>query len=69
MDMANLLNYLRHVQSESKKEYIPISGDGLTNEQLGEELQKAEEDIKAGRVYSVDEVFEKLRKEIEDSDI
>lgn len=69
MDIANLLNYLRHVQSESKNEYVPISGDGLTEEQLFEELQKAEEDIKAGRVYTVDEVFEKLRKEIEDSDI
>lgn len=68
MDIANLLNYLRHIQSESKKEYVPITGDGLTEEQLAEELKKGEEDIKAGRFYTADEVFEQLRKEIEDGD-
>lgn len=68
LDIANLLNYLRHIQSENEEEYIPVTGDGLTEKQLYEELQKSEEDIKAGRVYSAEEVFEKLRKEIYEKD-
>lgn len=65
LDVANLLNYLRHVQSEGDKEYVPVTGDGLTEKQLSEELEKAEEDVRAGRVYPAKEVFENLRKRIE----
>ena len=40
----------------------------LTEGELLKELEKAEEDIKEGRYYSADEVFEKLRQRIEDAE-
>lgn len=40
----------------------------LTEGELLAELEKAEEDIREGRYYSADEVFEKLRQRIQDAE-
>ncbi len=40
----------------------------LTEGELLSELEKAEEDIREGRYYSADEVFEKLRQRIQDAE-
>lgn len=42
-----------------------ITMDSLTKEQLYAELEKGMEDIKAGRVYSADEVEEEIRRELD----
>ena len=41
----------------------PLSLTDLSSEQLSAELQKGMDDVKAGRVYSADEVEEMLKKE------
>ncbi|MBQ7504686.1 MAG: hypothetical protein IJT79_05145 [Ruminococcus sp.] len=63
LDIANLLNYLLHIQSENGKEYEPVTGDGLTQEQLDKKLEEGLKQAEAGEGIPAEEVFEKLRKE------
>lgn len=41
----------------------PLEYDSLTKEQFDTEIEKGMDDIMAGRVYSVDEVAEEMKRE------
>lgn len=41
----------------------PLSYSSLTKEQFDKELQKAVEDIRAGRVYTAEEVEEEMKRD------
>lgn len=60
MDISNLYNYLRHVQSKSKEEYIPVTLDGLTEEQIDECLEEAYQQSLSGETYTWEEIKERL---------
>lgn len=67
MDISNLLNYLHHIQSETDKKYEPVTGDGLTEKQLAETLQKSIEEAKTGKGFPLDEVMKSLKNNIENN--
>ena len=66
MDISNLLNYLHHVQSQTNEKYEPVTGDGLTERQLFEVLEKSIADAETGKCFTHEEVMESLRKQIEE---
>ena len=66
MDISNLLNYLHHVQSQTDEKYEPVTGDGLTERQLFEALEKSIADSKTSKCFTPEEVMESLRKQIEE---
>lgn len=60
MDISNLYNYLRHVQSKPEEEYIPVTLDGLTEEQINECLEEGYQQSLKGETYTWEEIKERL---------
>ena len=47
----------------TRKDEEPVAYGSLTKEQFNAEIEKGMEDIKAGRVYSADEVEAEMKRE------
>ena len=77
--MARTANVFARVEPEVKEQVVlqrgipfemklpayeePVAYGSLTKEQFNAEIEKGMEDIKAGRVYSVDEVEAEMKRE------
>ena len=65
--MARTANVFARVEPDLKEQaeqvLKPIAYQALTKEQFNAEIEKGMEDIKAGKVYSADEIEAEMKRE------
>lgn len=65
--MARAANVFARVEPDLKEQaeqaFNPIAYQDLTKEQFNAEIEKGMEDIKAGKVYSADEIEAEMKRE------
>lgn len=65
--MARTANVFARVEPDLKERaeqaFNPIAYQALTKEQFNAEIEKGMEDIKAGKVYSADEIEAEMKRE------
>ena len=65
--MARTANVFARVEPDLKEQaeqvLNPIAYQALTKEQFNAEIEKGMEDIKAGKVYSADEIEAEMKRE------
>jgi hypothetical protein len=58
----NVEQWAEHTQDGPAHARMPVAFESLTTKELNAELEKGMDDIRSGRVYAEDSVFEEMRR-------